>query len=109
MAFISELTGRPVTDYDGTRIGVLKDLIARTYNEFSHPVVDAIIVHGKNGDITLPYSDLAALLSAAIPLKRAAAQQPGNLELRYKLAQSYLWSGQYQPAIDEFRFQSGGD
>ena len=46
MAFISELTGRPVTDYDGARIGVLKDLIARTYNEFSHPVVDAIIVHG---------------------------------------------------------------
>jgi magnesium transporter len=76
MAFISELTGRPVTDFDGTRIGVLKDLIARTYNEFSHPVVDAIIVHGKDGDVTLPYSDLAALLSAAIPLKRPAAEIP---------------------------------
>jgi magnesium transporter len=76
MAFISELTGRPVTDYDGTRIGVLKDLIARTYSEFSHPVVNAIIVHGKNGDIALPYSDLAALLSAAIPLRRPAVDIP---------------------------------
>jgi CBS domain-containing protein len=76
MAFISELTGRPVTDFDGTRIGVLKDLIARTYNEFSHPVVDAIVVHGKDGDKTLPYSDLAALLSAAIPLKRPASEIP---------------------------------
>jgi len=76
MAFISELTGRPVTDFDGTRIGVLKDLIARTYTEFSHPVVDAIIVHGKDGDVTLPYSDLAALLSVAIPLKRPAADIP---------------------------------
>jgi magnesium transporter len=70
MAFISELTGRPVTDIDGTRIGVLKDLLARQIGEFSHPVVSAIIVHGPGGDRTIPYSDLAALLSAAIPLKR---------------------------------------
>ena len=70
MAFISELTGRPVTDIDGTQIGVLKDLVARPIKEFKHPVVDAIVVHGKAGDRTLPYSELAALLSAAIPLKR---------------------------------------
>jgi magnesium transporter len=76
MAFISELTGRPVTDYDGTRVGVLKDLIARTSKEFSHPVVDAIIVHGKDGDRTLPYTDLAALLSAAIPLRRSMGEIP---------------------------------
>ncbi len=74
MAFISELIGRPVTDVDGTRIGVLKDLIARSYKEFSHPVVDAIIVHGEMGDQAIPYSDLAALLSAAIPLKRPMAE-----------------------------------
>src|SRR5581483_11678134 len=74
MAFISELIGRPVTDVDGTRIGVLKDLIARSYKEFSHPVVDAIIVHGEMGDQAIPYSDLAALLSTAIPLKRPMAQ-----------------------------------
>lgn len=74
MAFISELTGRPVTDFDGTRIGVLKDLVARPYKEFSHPVVDAIIVHGEMGDKAIPYADLAALLSAAIPLKRPMAE-----------------------------------
>jgi CBS domain-containing protein/sporulation protein YlmC with PRC-barrel domain len=79
MAFISELTGRPVTDYDGTRIGVLKDLIARTYNEFSHPVVDAVVVHGDMGDMALPYSDLAALLSAAIPLRRPLADIPSYM------------------------------
>ncbi len=76
MAFISELTGRPVTDLDGTKIGVLKDLVARSIKEFPHPVVVAIVVHGEAGDRTLPYSDLAALLSAAIPLKRASADIP---------------------------------
>lgn len=76
MAFISELTGRPVTDFDGTQIGVLKDLIARSLKEFTHPVVDAIVVRGKDGDRAIPYSDLAALLSAAIPLKRPASSIP---------------------------------
>lgn len=76
MAFISELTGRPVTDIDGTQIGVLKDLVARPIKEFKHPVVDAIVVHGKAGDRTMPYSELAALLSAAIPLKRASKEIP---------------------------------
>ncbi|HLO30473.1 MAG TPA: CBS domain-containing protein [Anaerolineales bacterium] len=74
MAFISELTGRPVTDIDGTQIGVLKDLVTRSYKEFTHPVVDAIVVHAKEGDRAIPYSDLAALLSAAIPLKRPARE-----------------------------------
>lgn len=74
MAFISELTGRPVTDIDGTHIGVLKDLVARPYKEFSHPVVDAIVVRGETGDRAVPYTDLAALLSAAIPLKRPMAE-----------------------------------
>jgi magnesium transporter len=74
MAFVSELTGRPVTDVDGTQIGVLKDLVARSYKEFPHPVVDAIVVHGAKGDKAVPYVDLAALLSAAIPLKRPMAE-----------------------------------
>jgi len=76
MAFISELTGRPVTDIDGTQIGVLKDLVARPLKDLRHPVVDAIIVHSKAGDRTVPYSDLAALLSAAIPLKRPSSEIP---------------------------------
>lgn len=76
MAFISELTGRPVTDIDGTQIGVLKDLVARSLKEFKHPVVDAIVVHASTGDRTVPYSELAALLSAAIPLKRSSKEIP---------------------------------
>ncbi len=73
MAFISELTGRPVTDYDGNQIGVLKDVIAHPYKEFALPVIDAIIVHSEQGDRMFPYADLAALLSAAIPLNRPSA------------------------------------
>ncbi len=73
MAFISELSGRPVTDIDGKQIGTLKDLVARSFKEFSHPVVDAIIIHTANGDHAIPYTDLAALLSVAIPLKRPFA------------------------------------
>jgi magnesium transporter len=33
-------------------------------------------VHGRAGDRTVPYSELAALLSAAIPLKRASREIP---------------------------------
>ena len=73
MAFVSELTGRPVTDYDGTRIGVLTDLVASARKEFAHPVIDAVVVQCADRLVTVPYADLAALLSAAIPLKRPMA------------------------------------
>jgi magnesium transporter len=76
MAFISELTGRPVTDIDGKRVGVLKDLVARPLTETSHPVVNAVVVRTATGDRAIPYLDLAALLSAAIPLRRPLAQIP---------------------------------
>jgi CBS domain-containing protein/sporulation protein YlmC with PRC-barrel domain len=70
MAFVSELTGRPVTDIDGTRVGFLKDLVASTRKEFAHPVIDAVVVQRGDDQIIVPYGDLAALLSAAIPLNR---------------------------------------
>ena len=76
MTFISELTGRPVTDVDGKRIGTLKDVIARTVRMFPHPVVNAIIVDTSDGDRAVPYGDLAALLSAAIPLKSTLKDVP---------------------------------
>lgn len=69
MTFISELTGRPVTDVDGKRIGTLKDVVARPVRMFAHPVVNAIILQSSAGERAIPYSELAALLSAAIPLK----------------------------------------
>lgn len=39
--------------------------------------------------------------AAAVQLKIAVAAQPDNLELRYRKAQSYLWSGQYPQALEE--------
>jgi CBS domain-containing protein len=74
MAWISELTGRPVTDIDGSPVGVLRDLVARPVGEFAHPVVNAIIVRAAGGDRAIPYGDLAALLSAAIPLNRSLSE-----------------------------------
>ena len=41
---------------------------------------------------------------AAAQLKLASEAQPDNLELRYTLAQSYLWSEQYPEALREFQF-----
>jgi sporulation protein YlmC with PRC-barrel domain len=71
MAFISELTGKLVTDIDGTKIGVLKDLIARTHKEFNHPVVDAIVVKLKDGQLLIPFSEVVVLLAASISLKQS--------------------------------------
>jgi CBS domain-containing protein len=76
MAYVSELTRRPVTDIDGKRIGVVKDLVAHPLGESSRPVINAIIVESRSGDRVIPYSDLAALLSAAIPLKRPLREIP---------------------------------
>jgi len=70
MAFISELIGKPVTDIDGIQVGVLKDLVARTYKEFNHPVVDAIVVQSKNEQSIIPFSEVLVLLATAISLKQ---------------------------------------
>lgn len=76
MTYISELKGRPVTDVDGKRIGVLGDVVARPISHFTHPVVNAIIVRAADGERAIPYADLAALLSTAIPLRRSLADVP---------------------------------
>ncbi|HCM97107.1 MAG: hypothetical protein A2X25_13265 [Chloroflexi bacterium GWB2_49_20] len=70
MAFISELIGKPVTDIDGTQIGVLKDLIARTHKDFKHPVIDAIVVKFKEEQIIIPFIEVVVLLAAAISLRQ---------------------------------------
>lgn len=69
MAFLSEIIGKPVTDIDGKQVGVLKDVIVRKPEAMPHPVVQAIEVQSKGEDWLLSYSDVAALLSRAIPLK----------------------------------------
>ena len=68
MAYVSELTGKPVTDIQGRPMGVVSDIIARQRHEFLHPVVEAIEVEHKGKKMMIPYSDVAALLSVAVPL-----------------------------------------
>jgi len=76
MAFISELTGKPVTDIDGVKIGVLKDLVARLYKEFNHPVVDAIVVQAKDENLIIPYTEVVVLLAASISLRQSQGAFP---------------------------------
>jgi magnesium transporter len=77
MAFLSELIGKTVTDIDGKKIGTLKDLVARQWPELAHPVIEALVVSQKGDLSILPYSEVAALFSPAIPLKvKADELQP---------------------------------
>jgi magnesium transporter len=68
MAFVSELIKRPITDLQGRQIGVLKDIVARSHKEIIHPVVEAIQIEQHGQTSLVPYKDIAALLSAAVPL-----------------------------------------
>lgn len=68
MAFISELMNRPVTDLQGSQIGVVKDLVARRHKETNIPIIEAIEVDQRGETRLIAYRDVAALLSAAVPL-----------------------------------------
>jgi CBS domain-containing protein/sporulation protein YlmC with PRC-barrel domain len=68
MAFVSELMDKPVTDIDGRPVGTLKDLVARQWKEFPHPVIDAIVVARKSEQLVIPFSAVAVLIAPAIPL-----------------------------------------
>ncbi len=68
MAFFSELVGKIVTDVDGKRVGVLKDLVVKFLHELHHPVVEAIIIDHKGKQVIIPFSAVVVLFSAAIPL-----------------------------------------
>jgi len=69
VAFISEITGKPVTDLQGRPVGKVSDLVARPHRDFSHPTIEAVEVVRKGKKFFIPYSDVAALLSVAVPLK----------------------------------------
>ncbi len=69
MAFLSEILGRTVTDLDGNFVGKIDDLIAAEKLEFTHPVVEAIVIERKEGKLTAPYSIVMSLFAPAIPLK----------------------------------------
>jgi CBS domain-containing protein len=69
MAFLSEVLGRTVTDFDGNYIGKLEDLIARELAEATHPVVEAVVIKGKTNTMIAPYALVMALFAPSIPLK----------------------------------------
>jgi magnesium transporter len=47
----------------------LLDLIVRPLAEFPHPVVEAVLVKGRDGNLCLPLAAIASLLGPVIPLK----------------------------------------
>ncbi len=76
MAFVSEIIGRPVTDLDGKTIGTVKDLIARSWKEWIHPAVEAIVVKTRSSEQIVPLSAVIVLLAPAIPLKYTTGELP---------------------------------
>ena len=69
MPFVSEFIGKPVVDMEGKRLGRITDLVARCTANFPHPVIDAIAIQKGKHSFIAPYSAIAALVAAAIPLK----------------------------------------
>jgi magnesium transporter len=76
MAFISEIIGRPVTDLDGKSIGTVKDLIARSWKEWIHPAIEAVVVKTRTSEINIPLSAVVVLIAPAIPLKYTTNELP---------------------------------
>jgi magnesium transporter len=75
MAFVSSLMDRPVVNMDGERVGTLKDIVASVRSEMRHPVISALIVRRRGGDLTIPMSNVAVLVAPAIVL----TQRPAGL------------------------------
>ena len=76
MAFLSEILGHTITDFDGRYIGKLEDLIARELADAVHPIVDAVVIKDKNKIIIVPYALVMALFTPSIPLKCRADEIP---------------------------------
>jgi CBS domain-containing protein len=82
MPFLSELTGRTVTDVNGERIGRLEDLVASTSGNMPHPQIVALVVKRGKNTLLIPFDDVVVLIAPAIPLKRPMNEikpfQPGE-------------------------------
>ncbi|MBL8079656.1 MAG: magnesium transporter [Anaerolineales bacterium] len=76
MAFLSEILGHTITDFDGHYIGKLEDLIARELVDATHPIVDAVVIKDRNKLIMVPYALVMTLFTPSIPLKCRADEIP---------------------------------
>ncbi len=68
MPFVSQVRGRPVFDADGSRVGTLRDFIITT--EIPYPPVRSIVVGGREGDFSVPWSDVASVTPRGAALRR---------------------------------------
>ena len=71
MIYLSELTGKLVTDTDGERIGTLVDLVASFQPNIPRPVIVAIVVKRKGKELIISCSDVIVLIAPAIPIKES--------------------------------------
>lgn len=85
MPYMSDLTGKPVTDVDSEHIGQLHDLIAHIRGDMPHPEIVGIVVKRPGDTLIVPLSDVAALVAPAIPLTRRLKDivpyEPGEHDL----------------------------
>lgn len=70
MAFISELIGRKVTDFDGETIGSLVELIASIHAKHPLPELAALQAKTPEGSILIPITDVVVLFAPGISLKK---------------------------------------
>jgi magnesium transporter len=59
MPFLSQLLGRPTIDADGTRVGILRDLLIST--DIPYPPMNAIVVGDKRHQHAIPWLHVASL------------------------------------------------
>jgi CBS domain-containing protein len=70
MVFVSDLIDKPVADLSGEGIGTLVDLIASVSKQVPHPLITAIVVKQKGGELFTPISDIIVLVAPAISLSK---------------------------------------
>ncbi len=85
MAYMSELTGKPVVDVDGQQIGRLQDVIASIRGTMPHPEIVALAVKRPRGLLLVPFAAVAVLTAPAISLhsrlEEIAPYEPGEHDL----------------------------
>ena len=64
MPFISELLGRPVTDFEGVTVGYLEEIIASGQTKLPLPQVLALDVKTSTGLLSIPIEDVIVLICA---------------------------------------------
>ncbi len=70
MVFVSDLIDKPVADLSGEGIGTLIDIIASVSKQVPHPLIMAILVKQKMGEIFVSITDVVVLVAPAISLSK---------------------------------------